>query len=95
MDVVRDFLDVPIFVSVAYRPEKYNELIGGASDSAHLCMHNYAAVDWACSIPCPEVRLRLLPRLEEWGLCMEDNGLGNWVHLDNKPPRQTGRFFKP
>lgn len=96
MDQVREFLETPIFVHVAYRPAEYNREVGGSPDSAHLCLGTYAAVDWSCALDLKDVKRRLAMKLEDWDLCMENNGpKATWIHLDTKPPRRTGRFFRP
>ncbi len=56
------------------------------------------AVDWSVvnkktAEACAEVREKLLPKLEEWGVRMEDIH-GSWVHIDTKPVISK-RFFKP
>jgi hypothetical protein len=104
MDLVRDYLNSPIAVHVSFRPWKYNVLVGGAKQSAHVARAVYedgnryciAAADWhAVTMSCSEVREKLVPKLEEFGLRMEDHD-GNWIHTDNRPPGATGRrFFKP
>lgn len=57
------------------------------------------AVDFVVKgLSCDEARERILKdkKLEEWGLRMEDNGKGsNWIHLDDREPGPSGRFFKP
>lgn len=56
------------------------------------------AVDWSVKNKstkeyCALVRQKLLPKLAEWDLRMEDID-GSWVHLDCKPVVNK-RFFKP
>lgn len=57
------------------------------------------AVDFVVSgMSCDEVKKRLLDenKLEEFKLRLEDNGNGaGWVHLDDRTPGASGRFFKP
>lgn len=100
LDLVREYFDSPINVHVAWRPEKYNAEIGGAKNSAHMAKEpGVAAVDfdidgWACA----DARRRLFGqgKLSEWGLRMEQNPGGNWIHLDNRPVAEGGtRYFKP
>lgn len=105
MDKVRDFLQAPISVHVWMRPDflnapghskhgqDYNAFVKGAPRSAHKLGK---AVDWSVpGVSCDLVRSKLLPKLEEFGLCMEDLPGSNWVHADCMPPRKGGRFFKP
>ena len=108
MDQVRDFLGVPIIVHCAYRPPGYNALVGGAKGSCHMARIDegvkLAAVDFHAEVEqvgqaegCDVVKDALKPRLEAFGLRMEDNGeLATWVHLDTRPVRAGGhRVFKP
>ena len=106
MDVIREFLGKPIFVRSAYRPGAYNVAIGGATLSAHLANVDFAAVDFWCDKDgdgdkdgedCDLIKEALMPKLEGWGLRLEDNGKGaRWCHIDNKPvPPGGNRFFKP
>lgn len=108
MDVVREFLNCPILVHVAYRPTAYNLEIGGAKNSAHIAGLEHgtsvAAVDWSADLGedsagenCDALRAHILPQLEEWGLRMEDNPpTSPWIHLDSRPvPEGGSRYFKP
>lgn len=36
LQVLRDFLDVPVYINSGYRTEDYNEEIGGSKNSQHL-----------------------------------------------------------
>lgn len=78
MDSVRDYLDKPINVHSWIRPKEYNDYIGGAAHSRHLLGF---AIDFDCGEDCDITRARLLPRLEDFRLRMEDRGT-SWVHLD-------------
>lgn len=94
MDKIRVFLGQPIIVNVAYRPPVYNQLIGGAKKSAHMFG---LAVDFHVpGMSCDEVRKKLLPKLAEFRIRMEDLPGSNWVHIDARfvPPGGL-RFFKP
>jgi uncharacterized protein YcbK (DUF882 family) len=57
------------------------------------------AVDFVVKgMSCDDFKKKMLDeaKLDEWNLRMEDNGLGaNWIHLDDKAPGPSGRFFKP
>jgi uncharacterized protein YcbK (DUF882 family) len=101
MDKVREYFGHPILVHVAYRPQKYNELVKGAANSSHMALEpGVAAVDFHIQgISCDEVKKAIFQngKLNEWDLRMEDNGFGaNWVHLDTRQvlPGHL-RFFKP
>lgn len=106
MDIIREFLGVPVFVKSAWRPSAYNIAIGGAAQSAHMASVEFAAVDFWTDIngdgekngkDCDEIKAKLRPMLEQWGIRMEDNGAGaTWVHIDTKPVPPGGhREFKP
>lgn len=116
MDLVRDFLGHPINVHCALRPTAYNVLDGGAPNSTHIARVEQieggprlllAAVDWDADVGeetpgqnCDTIRAALMPKLEEFDLCMEDQPLGSpWVHLDTAPcpwlPHRHNRYFKP
>lgn len=109
MDKVREFLGVPIIVHCAYRPPVYNDLVGGARDSAHMARNIgkkktvlIAACDWHPSydgivpeVACEQVKEVLPPLLEQWGLRMEAETT-DWIHLDTKPvPNGGRRVFSP
>lgn len=101
LDVIRKFINKPILVKSWLRPSKYNVAIGGAPKSAHM---DGLAVDWWTDQngdgslngdDCDLLKEALMPKLEEWGIRMEDNGKGaRWIHIDLKPVKKA-RFFKP
>lgn len=101
MDQVRDYFALPIRVHVAWRPDKYNALVKGAPNSAHLATGtNEAACDFdVMGISCDEARKKIIQdgKLDQWKMRMEDNGIGApWIHLDTRqPPPGHPRFFKP
>lgn len=74
-------------VHCMFRPKTYNSLIGGASDSAHMCRLDWAGIDFDVhGISCDMARMMLYPHLERLGLRMEKKPHSPWVHLDNRPP---------
>lgn len=89
---IRNIFGKSITITSWLRPKAYNELIGGAKDSAHI----YGmAVDFVvANTDCDEVRLKLLNKLDDLKIRMEDIA-GDWVHIDNREPGKQGRFFKP
>ena len=107
MDCVREFLGAPISVHVWIRPaavncpgdsrsgQDYNAFVKGAQKSTHLVGK---AVDWSVvgkrsAAECAEIRTKLLSKLEEFGIRMEDIN-GNWIHVDTGAVINK-RFFKP
>lgn len=93
MDEVRNFLDAPIKVHCTFRPVAYNKQIGGALHSQHSVG---CAMDFDVGGDCDDIRAILEPMLEQWGMRMEKNIGGNWIHLDigNIPPGGH-RYFIP
>lgn len=64
-------------------------------NSAHVTGEG---VDWSVvgkrdAKSCAEIRKLLVPKLEEFGIRMEDNA-GAWIHIDVRPVVNR-RFFKP
>jgi len=105
LDAVRDYIGSPIIVHVWIRPEaancvnsdhngqSYNKLVGGASRSLHR--YGLACDFHFKEIGCDDAKILLMPKLEDFGLRMEDNGAGaGWIHLDLGKPNPN-RFFKP
>ena len=108
LDSVREFIGLPFHVHCWIRPIKancpdsrydgqnYNKFVGSvALNSAHIPgkaldfhVDNFGGVNG-----CHEIREKLLPKLEEFELRMEDLE-GMWIHLDNAPVTKN-RFFKP
>jgi hypothetical protein len=107
MEIIREFLggnsvnthcwmrpksvncDVPRF-----HGKNYNLYEHGAPSSYHI----YGmAIDFSVSrITCNEVRDHLRPKLEEYGIRMEDKPDAGWVHVDiGTVPPGGRRFFKP
>lgn len=101
LDLVQDFLGAPLIIHVAYRPQAYNQKIGGAKDSAHMALRDLeAAADFhpqKMGILAAQKRIYQEKKLEEWGMRMENLGnQPNWIHLDTRIPLPGGkRFFKP
>lgn len=104
MDKIREFLQKPIRVHCWIRPvlnqpehvrhgQDYNAFVKGARMSAHKTGE---AVDWSIAgANCDELRKKLLPKLEQFDLRMEDLPGSNWVHTDRRKPNNNIRFFKP
>lgn len=103
MDLIRDFLGVPIRVHCWIRPilnnpnsehngQDYNALVKGAKNSAHKIG---LATDYdAEGLNCDDVRAKLEPMLEQWQIRMEKMPGGNWIHNDCAPVIAT-RYFNP
>lgn len=95
MDKIRKHFGKPVKVHCWLRPEKYNQLVKGGKTSQHLLGK---AVDFHVSgMSCDDVRKSILDNglLESLGLRMEDLPGSDWVHLDDRAPGPSGRFFKP
>lgn len=105
MDLVREFLGAPMHVHCWIRPvlnnpqssyhgQDYNQLVHGAKGSVHI---SGSAVDYdAAGLVCDDVRAKLEPKLEEFGLRMERMPGSNWVHNDSKEVLPGhDRFFNP
>lgn len=43
---------------------------------------------------CNNYRAKLVPKLEEWDVRLENNKDGNWLHIDVRPVKNS-RFFNP
>jgi uncharacterized protein YcbK (DUF882 family) len=92
MDKIRDLVGKPVSVHVTFRPEAYNTLIGGAEDSAHKFGQ---AMDWSVNgMSCDDLRILLIPKLEEFQVRMENKPGSNWVHIDRAQPHPN-RYFIP
>lgn len=91
LDKVREFMGVAMISTSGLRPGLYNELIGGSKGSAHLRGRAWDGVFE--SIPSKEARIMLVPKLEEFGLRMENLETPH-VHLDDSPVGKD-RYFIP
>ena len=103
MDLIRDFLGVPVRIHCWIRPilnnpnseyngQDYNALVKGAKNSSHKIGK---ATDYdAEGLNCDDVRSKLEPMLEEWQIRMERMPGGNWVHNDCGPVA-SNRYFIP
>lgn len=103
MEKIREYLGLPINIHVWMRPilnnptskyngQDYNKLVGGAINSEHKVGN---AVDFDVStLTCDNVRAKLLSKLIEFNIRMENKFLSNWVHVDRGIPHPN-RFFIP
>jgi uncharacterized protein YcbK (DUF882 family) len=98
IDLVREYFASSMIVHVCYRPKEYNELVGGAKNSAHLALlPGEAAIDFHVSgMACDDAREKIMKdnKLEDWKLRMEKMPGSNWVHLDSRKPTLS-RYFIP
>jgi hypothetical protein len=96
MQHIRNLLQKPITVTSWYRPELYNQLIGGSKKSAH--MQGLACDFQIKGMPAQKVRDVLKFKLKDLNIRMEDLSDANWVHIDLRCEADMSnekRFFKP
>jgi hypothetical protein len=103
MDLIREFLGVPLHIHCWLRPtlncpesdkngQDYNAFVKGAKNSSHKIG---LATDYdAVGLNCDDVRAKLEPKLDEWKIRMERMVGGNWVHNDCAPVIAK-RYFAP
>ena len=96
---LRVAIGLPFVVHCMYRPPAYNKLVGGAEGSAHMAATGAAAIDFDLngSMTCDQARQAIVQMgyLDQFGLRMEQRPGSDWVHIDNREPGQSGRFFVP
>lgn len=96
MDMIRDVIGFPLIVTSWYRPEAYNQHIGGAKKSSHV---SGMACDFITNrISAQECRAKLVPHLTLLNIRMEKLDDANWVHVDINCDKFTPlekRYFKP
>lgn len=95
MDIVREYFGAPIIVHCTFRPPKYNELVGGSSDSQHVLggAVDFHVKDFGCILAIKKINDEDM--LDAWNMRMEQ-GTSGWIHLDTKPIQPgSARFFKP
>lgn len=90
--LVRQYFNSDIEITSWLRPNKYNELIGGAKTSAHT---EGKAVDFKITgVSSDAVRSRLKTELDLLQIRVQNHKPGtSWVHLDLRDPGTSGRFF--
>jgi hypothetical protein len=109
LDLVREFLEVPIIIHCAYRPPVYNSLISGASpDSAHMARNLarpgarpilIAASDWHPRYPdltVPESVQKaesLLVPRLDEFKLRMERSRGSWIHTDSRPVPKGGMRY--
>ena len=97
MELIRYYVGAPIFVTSGLRPGKYNEYIGGAKRSQHTMGKacDFWVVGYEGKDGSDAVRELLKPKLEDFGIRMENLPGATWVHIDLRKPGKSGRYFKP
>lgn len=108
MDIVREFIGLPLEVHCWTRPlivnnpdskyhgKNYNKYVGSKNpNGSHPKGRgiDYNVKGYETAEQNAKIRQLLLPKLEEWDLRMEDI-TGSWIHNDNLPVTSR-RFFKP
>jgi hypothetical protein len=90
---IRTHFNKPISITSGYRPQKYNELIGGAAFSSH---RTGRAVDFIVhGMHCDNVRAELEKKLIDLDIRMEKKPGSNWVHIDLDVRPGGNRYFRP
>lgn len=77
VQLLRDFVNMPLLVNSGFRSVKHNKLIGGSIDSSHL-------TGLAIDLKCNDSRLRFL--LLQGAIMIGFNRIGigwNFIHLDD------------
>ena len=93
LDWIRAYFSKPIYVTSGFRPEIYNQVIGGAPSSYHKKgLALYFVVE---GLHANDVRKQLEPLLEHLGIRMEKLRNASWTHIDLGKPGITGRYFIP
>jgi len=94
LEAIRRMLQCSLLITSWYRPTMYNIEIGGARHSAHV---QGLAVDFKpMGLDIQEAKKHLSYNLISLGIRMEDNGKGNWIHIDLIDPGIHGkRHFLP
>jgi len=93
LELVREALSCPLKITSWYRPNHYNKVVGGAYRSYHRLG---LAVDFQPQgVKIANAKTLVRSALADFGLRMEDNGKGRWIHLDMGKPGKSGRFFTP
>jgi hypothetical protein len=93
LDIVHNMFGHPVNVHCFWRPQVYNDAIGGAHLSSHI---EGKACDFSVfTVDCDSVRAKLIPQMDRLDIRIEDRPGSNWVHLDWRQPGPEGRLFKP
>jgi len=83
LQVLRDFIGVPIYINSAYRTEAYNKKIGGANESQHLLAK---ASDITTKMHTPKLLAKIVEKLIKEGK-MKIGGIGiypGFIHIDTR-----------
>lgn len=104
MDVVRELLGHPVYVSSWYRSEAVNDIVGGSASSAHM---KGCAVDFVCprfGSPrkiAEKLKHELVIPFDQIIVEFPNSPTGGWVHIsfDKKARQQVlettdGRVYK-
>lgn len=81
LQVLRDYIDMPIHINSAYRTEAYNKKIGGATESQHL---QAKAADITTKMHTPKQLAKIVEKLIKEGK-MKIGGIGiypGFIHVD-------------
>lgn len=92
-EIVRKILNSPLSVVSGLRPAAYNDWIGGRIASAHL--DGFALDLKSERMSADSVRAKLVPKLAELDIRLENLPGTLWFHIDGRDPGDGQRFFVP
>lgn len=92
LDIVRLDWGKPLVISSGYRPGRYNQVAGGAKNSAHLTCEAVDLVDSSGDL----AAFLTEDKLVIYGLYLENPvRTPGWCHLQTRAPKSGNRIFNP
>ena len=93
LDIVRFEWGKPLTISSGYRPGRFNQVAGGAKNSAHLSCEAVDVVDATGDLA---DFLSNEERLKIYGLYLENPArTPGWCHLQTRATKSGNRIFNP